>query len=212
MRQTLLGNRAFWCVALMLVATSALAATKMKPADLELIANWFGGVYDSVPAAGAATGPTTGPSIGPSIGDSHVLTIERVSSPMISWHVFYAEERDADGIRIAQQLLSLEIAQDKKSIVERSFAFKEPRRWQDGLERPDIFKAIILDDLIVASGCEIFWFRDKDGFVGHTTPHQCRLRALATATTMQVDVSAKLTPGELVYGDRTFRKRASASP
>jgi hypothetical protein len=39
---------------LALAAASALAAAKLKPADVELIAEWIGGVYDTAPVAGAA--------------------------------------------------------------------------------------------------------------------------------------------------------------
>ena len=184
---------------LALAAAAALAAAKMKPADVELIADWIGGVYDTAPAAGAAA------------GDGHVLSIERVSSPMISWHVFYAEERDADGTLIAQQLLSFDLARDKKSIVEASYSFKEPERWRNGLERPDIFKSIIADDLVIARGCEIYWFRDKQGFLGRSVPHACRLRSRESGLSMQIELVTHLTPAQFVYGERTFNKRAAGT-
>jgi hypothetical protein len=177
-----------------LAATGALAA-KLKEGELDLIANWFAGVYDTAPANGAA-------------GDGHVLIIARVSSPMISWHVFYAEERDSSGAVIAQQFLSFELAGDKKSIVETSFSFKEPRRWQGALERPDIFKSMISDDLLPASGCEIFWVRSTAGYVGHTNAGACRLRSRTTGISMQVDIVTRLTSAEYVHGERTFLKRA----
>ena len=180
-----------------LAAASVLASSKLKEGDVDVIADWIGGVYDTAPVAGARA------------GDGHVLIIERVSSPMISWHVFYAEESDADGTVIAQQLLSFELAGDKKSIVERSFSFKEPRRWQDALQHPDVFKSIIADDITVASGCEIFWFRDKQGFAGRTTPHACRLRSRATGVSMEVDIVTHLTAAEFLYGERMFNKRAA---
>lgn len=180
---------------LALAAASALAA-KYKEGELDQIANWFAGVYDEAPAKGAAA------------GDGHVLIIERVSSPMISWHVFYGEERDSSGAVIAQQFLSFELAGDKKSIVETSFAFKEPRRWQGALERPDIFKAMIADDLLPASGCEIFWVRSTAGYVGHTNAGACRLRSRVTGISMQVDIVTRLTSAEYIHGERTFHKRA----
>jgi len=180
-----------------LAAASVFAASKLKEGDVDLISDWIAGVYDTAPVAGGT------------VGDGHVLIIERVSSPMISWHVFYAEERNADGAVIAQQLLSVELAGDKKSIVERSYSFKEPRRWQDGLQRPDIFKAIIADDITVASGCEIFWFRDKQGFAGRTIPHACRLRSRATGVSMEIDIVTHLTAAEFLYGERMFSKRAA---
>ena len=196
MKRTAAGGRAICLLALALAVSLASVAGKMKDGDVELIAQWLAGTYDTAPLAGARE------------SDGHVLIIERVSSPMISWHVLYAEERNPFGIVIAQQLLSLELANDKKSIVERSFRFKDLKRWQDGLERPDIFKSIIADDLMVASGCEIFWFHDKQGFAGKSTPHACRLRSVATGDSVEVDIKARLTPAEFVYGERTFRKRA----
>ena len=193
------GARAIWICALALAAAALLAAPRMKESDLELLANWFGGVYDAAPVAGTTA------------SDAHVLIIERVSSPMIGWHVFYVEERDAEGLVLAQQLQSFELAKDKKSIVERSFSFKESRRWQGGLQRPDIFKSMLADDLTVASGCEIFWIRDKQGFLGRTSAHACRLRVRATGASMQIDLATRLNAAEYVHGDRRFSKRAAGS-
>lgn len=182
-----------------LVAVIALSAAKLKDADLETICNWFGGAYDIATTSGG-------------IGElGHVLTVERVSSPMIGWHVFYAEERDANGRLIAQEFLSFELAPKKKSIVQTSYSLREPLRWENGLERIDIFKSMIGDDLDPAYGCEIFWSRDAKGFTGRSTPHACRLRARSSGDALQIDLSARLTPGEFMYGDRVFRKRATGA-
>jgi hypothetical protein len=185
-------------VGLALVAVAALSAARLKDADLEMICDWFEGVYDVANTAGG---------IG-ALG--HSLRVERVSSPMIGWHVFYAEERDANGNLIAQEFLSFELAPNKKSIVETSYSFREPLRWENGLDRPDIFKSIISDDLAPANGCEIFWSRDAKGFTGKSTPHACRLRSRSSGDAMQIDLSARLTPAEFTYGDRAFSKRLPA--
>jgi hypothetical protein len=179
------------------MAAVALATTKLKDGDVDLISEWFSGTYDTgAPADGSPA-------------DGHVLMVERVSSPMISWHVFYVEERNALKQAIAVQLIAFDLPKDKKSIVARSFSFKDPRRWETGLEQPDIFKQIISDDLIPATGCEIYWLRAKDGYVGKSAAGTCRLRSRATGLSMNVSIVAKLTPSVYTYGDRTFHKRAA---
>ena len=178
-------------------AAVALAASKLKDGDVDLISEWFAGVYDTAPAAEGR------PS------DGHVLVVERVSSPMISWHVFYVEERNALNIPIARQLIAFDLPKDKKSVVARGFSFKDPRRWEGALEHPDIFKSIISDDLVPATGCEIFWTRAKDGYSGKTASGACRLRSRDTGLSMDVNIVAKLTSSVYVYGDRTFHKRAA---
>ena len=178
-------------------ATAALAASKLKDGDVDLLSEWFAGVYDTAPPAEGK------PS------DGHVLVVERVSSPMIGWHVFYVEERNALNIPIAMQLIAFDLPKDKKSIVARGFSFKEPRRWETGLEHPDIFKSIISDDLVPATGCEIFWTRRKDGYSGKTASGACRLRSRVTGLSMDVNIVAKLTPSIYIYCDRTFQKRAA---
>lgn len=183
--------------AAILLATGAIAASKLKDGDVEVLSGWFVGVYDTAPAKEGV------PS------DGHVLAVERVSSPMLGWNVFYVEERNALNIQIAQQLVVFELARDKKSIVARSYSFKEPQRWENGLERPDIFKSIISDDVMAAGGCEIFWFRQKTTYAGRTQPGQCRLRSRTTGLSMNVDIVTKLTPSEYSYGDRVFHKRAA---
>jgi hypothetical protein len=188
-----------------LAAASMLTAARMKDADLEQISDWFAGVYEVTTPVADASNPGT------ALGERHALVIERVSSPMVGWHVFYAEEHDAGGALVTQELMSFDIAKDKKSIVESSYSFKEPRRWENGLERADIFKSIISEDLIPASGCEIFWIREGHAFVGRSPPQSCRLRARASGEAFQVDLTARLTPSEFVYGDRTFRKRVAGA-
>ena len=103
---------------------------------------------------------------------------------------------------------TVDLARDKKSIVARSFSFKEPQRWENGLQRPDIFKSIIADDVLTASGCEIYWFKERSGYTGKSQPGQCRLRSRETGLSMNVDIAAKLTPSQYTYGDRIFHKRA----
>ncbi len=189
-----------WSVAVFgiaFTAAAALAASKLKDGDVELISEWFAGVYDTAaPAEGKES-------------DGHVLVVERVSSPMIGWHVFYVEERNVLNIPIAMQLIAFDLPKDKKSVVARGFSFKEPRRWEAALEHPDIFKSIISDDLIPASGCEIFWTRRKDGYTGKTASGSCRLRSRVTGLSMDVNIVTRLTPSVYVYGDRTFHKRAT---
>jgi CpeT/CpcT family (DUF1001) len=183
---------------LALAGTTVLAKNpKLKDGDVELLADWLAGIYDSAPQADGTA------------GDGHLLVVERVSSPMISWHVFYVEERDAGGTVVAEQLVSLELASDKRSIVQQSFSFKDPQRWRGGLERPDIFKSIGADDLLMASGCEVFWLRDATGYAGQSQAGQCRLRSRATGFSMQVDIKTKISAAEYTYGQRRFSKRAA---
>lgn len=185
-------------ICLAVAGTATLAKNpRLKDGDVELLADWFAGIYDSVALADRTA------------GDGHMLIVERVSSPMISWHVFYVEERDAEGKVVAEQLVSLELASDKRSIVQQSFSFKDPQRWHGGLERPDIFKSIITDDLLMANGCEVFWLRDAAGYAGHSQAGLCRLRSRATGLSMQVDIVTKISAAEYWYGQRRFSKRAA---
>ncbi len=188
-------RRSLMHVGFALAAVAALSAARLKDADLELICDWFEGVYDVATMAGGSGDP------------GHSLRVERVSSPMIGWHVFYAEERDANGGLIAQEFLSFQLASNKKAIIATRYSFREPLRWEDGLERPDIFKSIIGDDLALANGCEILWTRDAQGFIGKSTPHLCRLRSRASGDALQINLASHLTPGEFNYGNRVFRKR-----
>jgi hypothetical protein len=174
-----------------LAAFGLLVAARMKDGDLELIADLYGGVYDVI-------APASGP--GAAGGELEVL---RVSSPMVGWHVFYVEEHASDGALLAQRLHSFELAADRKSIIELVFGLKEPRRWEGGAGRADIFKAMIPDDLIPIAGCEVYWVRAPRGFAGHGGPRFCRLRAGADGS----PDTMRLTAAELAYGSRVYRRR-----
>jgi hypothetical protein len=194
------GMRVLWRACAATLAIGLLAAAKMKDADLELLTDWFGGVYDVAgPAAGANA----------AAGRNELLVL-RVSAPMVGWHVFYVEEHSADGALVSQQLMSFDIAEDKKSIIQIAFSFKEPRRWESGQLSPDIFKAVIVDDLVPANGCEIYWFHEGPAFAGNGGPYACRLRPRASGEAPQIDFRTRLTPVQFVFGSRVFNRRSGS--
>jgi len=110
---------------------------------------------------------------------------------------------------VAEQLVSLELASDKRRIVQQSFSFKDPQRWHGGLERPDIFKSITpttadgdrLRGLLAARG---------DGlWPGTRRPDSAGCARGATGLSMQVDIVTKISPAEYGTASAAFSKRAA---
>jgi hypothetical protein len=58
-----------------------------------------------------------------------------------------------------QQVLTFEIANGK--IKESLATLVEPRRWRDGQLNPELFTAMVPEDIVALSGCDLFWTRSR---------------------------------------------------
>ena len=165
--------------------------SKLREAELTELLGWLPGNYES--AASAA-------------GSGHqgvALVIVRVYAPRIGHHALYAQEVAADDpLRVmSQKMFNFEV-DPKLGIVETVYVFKNPLRWRDGQQNPEIFTGVVVEDMRSAPGCELLWKKGEGRFRGATDPAHCPGEAAR---------AVELTADTLRYGGFEFHKNPAES-
>jgi hypothetical protein len=219
-------------VLLPILLGAALAAAAAQPKKEEVmlaeLAAMLGGSYDNLAQSRAS-------SEHPALR----LLVVPVDAPGVGDHVFYVQEMAADDARrvLAQRLYVLNLVPKREQAVMTQLEFKEPARWRDGQLRRDLFRALLMQDLRLRSGCDLLWNRkpaDKSAgkkpastFVA-VTGSTCRASSRLTGETVKVEQRMELdaegfaifeqqrdAAGALVSGDLRdpyfrFSRRADA--
>jgi hypothetical protein len=82
-----------------------------------------------------------------------MLTVLPVRAGLIGERLFYLEW-SANGGAAERRLVSIEIV-DKKQIVQRGFEFVDPPRWRAALQSPELFLALVPEDLRSIGRCNL---------------------------------------------------------
>ena len=127
------------------------------------------------------------------------LTITRVFTPRLGHHVYYAQEIVADDPRrvLGQKMFSFEV-DEKRGIVETTYAFIEPQRWRDGQQNKDLFTSVVTED-VQPEACVLLWKGTAGSFVA---THDQKVCPDTGAPVTQAEFSV----GALTLGDYKFRK------
>lgn len=184
------------CVEILLLVGCS-GALELRRAELAQLAEWLPGRYDNVEQATAA-GATA------QRHESLAVVIVPVYAPALGERVFYSQEMAADDARrvLGQRLLAFEAA--GQGIVQRVYLLEDPLRWRDGHSNPDLFKALVPDDVRPLGGCELIWKKDGERFRGANDPARCRAVSRAGGGSVSIESRAELGPGDLAMSDRAY--------
>ena len=105
--------------------------------------------------------------------DAVTLTITRVFTPRLGHHVYYAQEMAADDPRrvLSQKMYSFQV-NEKRGIIETTYAFAEPRRWRDGQQNKELFTSVVTED-VQPEACDLIWKAAAGRFVATHDPKVC---------------------------------------
>jgi hypothetical protein len=166
------GARSF-ALPLAVLTVAALTACadqeKKREAELTELLNWLPGGYDNAEQANSDAQAGVRPP------HAHVaLAILKVYTPRLGHHVLYAQESAPDDARriMSERLFSFSV-DDKRGIVESVYTFAEPLRWRDGLEHPELFTSVVVDDVLSVPGCELLWKKAGERFSAAPEPGHC---------------------------------------
>lgn len=161
--------------------------TKLREAELTQLLSWLPGNYDS--GVQEASG----------MHERVALVIVRVYAPRIGHHALYAQEAAADDPRrvMREKMFNFEV-DAKRGIVATVYAFKEPLRWRDGQQNPEIFTVVVPEDVRSVPDCELLWKKGEGRFTAAPDPAHCSGAGAAAG--------AELTADSLRYGGLEFRK------
>jgi CpeT/CpcT family (DUF1001) len=108
------------------------------------------------------------------------LTIVRADAAMIGKAVFYVRQTAAhDPQRVlSQRIWVLGRAQELHTKVphveQHLYLFKEPQRWLDVADQPELLQALLPEDLRQLTGCELIWSKAGEDFEAHRKTDSCR--------------------------------------
>jgi hypothetical protein len=134
------------------------------------------------------------------------LRVVRIYAPFLSRQVFYVHEAALEDERrvFSQRLWVLDIGPDK-TLQQRSMSLREPQRWREGHLDPDLFKALMLQDVVPDDpGCVIRWRGTAAGFVGRSDPAACRRNAPQGGVPLRIEERRELTADELAVATLAF--------
>lgn len=140
--------------------------------------------------------------------DGTALLVAPTGASLLGIAVFYVRESVLGDPRrvLMQRLWSISI-DDKKRLVQKLYVLKEPRRWLQAADNPELLQSVLEDDVTELSDCELIWKRTADGFeanagetctpgsamAGRSLEHGLTLHGTVLAIAEQkVDVDGKL--------------------
>jgi hypothetical protein len=182
-----------------LLACAASRQTKDQELGLAQMMRWLPGTYSNVAQHEADVKAGKPPH------EALAIAIVPIDSPIMGPHAFYLQEMAADDPRrvMVQQVLSFELT-DRGKIRESVATLVEPRRWRDGHLNPELFTAMVLEDLVPMSGCDLFWTRSGDGFVGANEPLRCHTASHTSEAAARTQLVAELKSTELASAEQSY--------
>jgi CpeT/CpcT family (DUF1001) len=168
---------------------------KLRQRELTQLLAWLPGQYES-----GLQVDSTRRSLEPP-HERIALVIVRVYTPRLGHHVLFAQETAADDPRrvMSQRMWSFTV-DDKRGIVETVYTFKDPLRWREGLQNPELFTGVVANDVHSSPGCELAWKTTGEEFTATQD------RKLCHAASGDAPRSAELIGDTLVLGEYRFRK------
>lgn len=187
------------CVGAALCACASSRHTKERELDLAQMMRWLPGTYSNVAQHEADV------KAGKSPHEALAVAIVPIDSPIMGVHAFYLQEMAADDPRrvMVQQVLSFELT-DRGKIKESVATLVEPRRWRDGQLNPELFTAMVLEDLLPMSGCDLFWTRAGEGFVGTNEAARCHAGSHASEAAARTQLLAELNSTEFALSEQSY--------
>jgi hypothetical protein len=193
-------------VALLLAGAAMLgacvsAATEEKKPDIQLaqIARWLPGTYNN------SSQHDVDVRAGKTPHEALAVTIVPIDSPIMGTHTYYLQESAADDpLRIMlQEVLTFEV-NDQGLIRESVATLVDPRRWRDGPSNPELLTALVTEDLVPQNGCDLFWKRAPDGFIGMNDPARCHLPLHTAEMAASTQLVTELKSTELDLSEQSY--------
>ncbi|MEM7049266.1 MAG: chromophore lyase CpcT/CpeT [Acidobacteriota bacterium] len=168
-------------------------------ADLAQMMEWFTGEFDNFWQARTEKAE----EVEEPHGRIHSI-FAPVSWPELGEHVFYVQQyADGDPDKIyRQRLYSFRPNAEEKAIELVIYAPPDPAAVKDAHLDSSKLEGIEVSDLKSYPGCEVYWQRRDDHFVGFTKEGACRVVSSRSGRTLVISDDLKLTADEIWIQDR----------
>ena len=128
----------------------------------------------------------------------------RVSLPAIGENVFYVQQfMDGDETKIYRQRLYIFTPNKKEKAVElKIYTFDDDKKYVDANLDNAKLKNLTMQNLVTTTGCEVFWRRDGDKFLGTMKPNSCKVVSKRSGKTLIITDDLFLTKDEIWINDQ----------
>lgn len=184
-------------IAAVLLASCAGGSERRQAQALSSLQHALAGTYSSTAGGSAADTAVT-------------LSISPITAQLIGDAVYFVRETPADNEQLVlwQGIWTLapqaagagDHNKGQVSIVQHSFLFKDPRRWADAVNDPDLLASVLPQDLQALPGCDLTWRHTDSGYETADVARSCRPGARAKG--LWTILQARLQDGELSLTER----------
>ena len=137
--------------------------------------------------------------------------VEQVELPAFGEHVFYVQQHlndDPDQIH-QQRIYSFRLDHDQKAIRLIVYVPNDPAALTDAHNDPMLLEAMTPDQTTVLPGCDIFWQRKENQFVGYLQPDACSYVPKGEDQRITVANDWLLTTDALWISERAYDARGN---
>jgi len=119
-------------------------------------------------------------------------------------NVFYVEQySDGDPTQIyRQRIYSFNVSQEEQAIVLTIYAPPDTAALVGTHKDKSKLRGLKVEDLKSYPGCEVYWKRDGDAFIGYTKPDACQVVSSRSGRTLVIADDLRLTKDEIWIQDR----------
>jgi hypothetical protein len=180
------------------LACLLLAGCASKPEEIErrlgLFAADFAGSWETDPASSG---------VAEAGEEATRLGVVRIRVPLVAKHVFYVQESAASNPRrvFSQRVWSAVVTADGRAVGLTPHELVEPARWRDGDRDPDLFKAMLPQDLRARPECAIRWEENGSAWKGRADG-PCRTAVSGTTQPLRLQTEAELGAEGLAFAER----------
>ena len=191
MRKLLLIPLVFLCV--------MNAAAKNLDDDLRLMMQWFEGRFDNFQQTVEEKDAKA------EFPHERIHSIfARVKLPQFGENVFYVQQYlDGNPTKIYRQRLYVFTPNKKEKAVElKIYTFDDEKKYVDANLDNAKFAGLTMQNLATTSGCEVFWRRDGEKFLGTMKPNACQVVSKRSGKTLIITDDLFLTKDEIWINDQ----------
>ena len=127
-----------------------------------------------------------------------------MAAPALGAHVFYVQQySDNDPARIyRQRIYSFTVDKAANALRLDILTPKNAAALVDAHLKPGSLAALTKADVEVTPGCEVFWRRQANQFIGYMMPGGCRVESKRSGKTLVITDRLVLTPDEIWIDDQ----------
>jgi hypothetical protein len=175
------------------------AAAKNLDDDLRLMMQWFEGRFDNFQQTVEEKDSKA------EFPHERIHSIfSRVKLPQFGENVFYVQQYlDGDPKKIYRQRLYVFTPNKKEKAIElKIYTFDDEKKYVDANLDNAKFADLTMQNLATTAGCEVFWRRDGDKFLGTMKPNACKVVSKRSGKTLIITDDLFLTKDEIWINDQ----------